>query len=596
MANSKAAPEANAISHDGIIGTKSSNQALDSIFDTKPDDPILLGQLRSQYIPSYQSGTDFSEKLRTTQAFLEAVDAQLDFHKEEITILQEIRHRAYADYKHYSALTAPVRSIPFEILREIFIWACCTVSIPLCLSGAPPGYVDMYSQVPRSALTPVLERMTLAHVCHGWRSVVLQECHELWSDLQFSFSFDEQWYPRDVDFAQAVLAWSTPSLLSVEFKVEHLWGFPEQSLALIDNSSAEHIFQLLVTQQHRWKHLRVPEDVLNLFHLDSKVLESLTVFRSSIEAGKRITPNLFDLHSLRKLSLEGIDPPKERILPHITDLGLELSATTYSFLRDTQLPKLTSLSLSSMIDDAKISDFSVRNLPTLQCLNLRYHNWGRYRNPSLRLAAPTLIQLSLHFETGNDCLARLGPSWLPIFPCLRSFRFTMKCCCEPSIEEFLKAMGYILRDMEHLKFLDIAFLHSWSVREDAGEDEWLSSNLLAWLLFNPPIDLNDKPRVLFPALESLKLSLPVHLIPVTKNVMTGLESRWAMGHFKWLSLMQAETQRINFQKVSLSYMEDDFEERLERLQTCGLGFLLNGEVAQFMGSDEGFEAWAMKSV
>ncbi|KAH8822480.1 hypothetical protein DL96DRAFT_1621195 [Flagelloscypha sp. PMI_526] len=596
MASSSVVPEANVVSRDGIVGKKSSDFALDVILDTKPDDLILLGQLRSQYIPSYQSGADFSEKLRTTQAFLEAVDAQLEFHKEEINILQEIRHRAYTDYKHYSALTAPIRSIPSEILREIFILACGTVSIPLCLSGASPQYDDIYNQVPQPAITPVLERTALAHVCHGWRSVVVQECHELWSDVQFSISLDERWNSRDVEFSQAVLAWSKPSLLSVEFTVEHLWAFPEQTLVLIDDSSVKCIFQMLVTQQHRWKHLHVPDDVLNLFHLDSKVLESLAVVRSSIGAGRMVAPNLFELHSIRKLSLQGIDPPNEKVLPHITDLVLGLSASTYSFLRDTQLPKLTSLSLSSIINDADISSFSAPNLPTLQYLNLRYLNWDRKRNPSLHLAAPSLVQLSLHFEMGNDCLARLGPSWLPIFPCLLSFRFTMKYCCEPSIEELLKAMGYILRDMEHLKFLDITFSHSWSVREDAGEDEWLSSNLLAWPLSSTPIDLGGKSRVLFPALESLKLSLPVHLIPVTKNVMSSLESRWAMGHFKWLSLMQAETQGINFQKVSLSYMEDDFEERLERLQTCGLGVLLNGEVAQFLGSDEGFEAWAMKSV
>ncbi|KAH8799581.1 hypothetical protein DL96DRAFT_872200 [Flagelloscypha sp. PMI_526] len=558
----------------------------DSDLETGPDDPVLLEQLRSRYIPSHYPGSDLSKTLHNAQVFIEALDAQLGFYNNEINIVQQLRRRAYAKYKHQASLAAPIRSLPSEILREVFTLVCGPEAIPLCPSSAFQKFDSYYRRAEEPEIFPLFKGVTLAHVCYHWRTLVLYDCPELWNSVYFILSFNEEWKTRDIEAAYSILEWSGSSFLSVKIEVWSVGDFPDYpDISLIHDSSVHAIFQLLVAQQQRWKTLSlVVPDVLDFFALASHTVTSVaTPGWPKVDRILR-TNALLDFPNLTRLSLQGTDPPQVwRLWSQITDLSMELSPDGCAFFHETKLPKLQTLSLTLV--DVYRPQIIIPTLPTLRSLSIKFSQSSQVY--SFPLKAPMIVQLSLELPILHGCLEGRE---LPDFPCLRSFQILVTSSVAWVIvtKQFLEDLRYLLRGMDLLTSLDITFSDYWSVSLN-----WYSSDLLAWLLSGTVLSKDGHESIIAPRLISLTLSLPVHLIRVTNEVVVALETRWKLGHFCSLDLRHVKNVE-NRSPAFLSYMEDDVEEKLERLQMDGCGVLVNGEAYELLGSEDGFEAWAMK--
>ncbi|KAF8901101.1 hypothetical protein CPB85DRAFT_1228015, partial [Mucidula mucida] len=124
-----------------------------------PRTPRVHHLLRSNYPPCEAELTDFRNVVEQFPRIIQDIDQRIDSVKEVLKSLHAARKQAESHVADAKSLIHPIRSLPNEILHEIF-----TYCVPRDADFIP---------VTVDSLDPRFAPWTLARVCHIWRELVI---------------------------------------------------------------------------------------------------------------------------------------------------------------------------------------------------------------------------------------------------------------------------------------------------------------------------------------------------------------------------------------------------------------------------------------
>ncbi|KAF8901115.1 hypothetical protein CPB85DRAFT_1228026, partial [Mucidula mucida] len=125
-----------------------------------PRTPRVHHLLRSNYPLSEAELTDFHIVVEQSPRITQDIDQRIACVKEAINTLYTARKQAESHLADAKSLLHPIRSLPNEILHEIF-----TYCVPSWETDFVPISVD--------SLNPRFAPWTLSRVCHNWRELVI---------------------------------------------------------------------------------------------------------------------------------------------------------------------------------------------------------------------------------------------------------------------------------------------------------------------------------------------------------------------------------------------------------------------------------------
>ncbi|KAJ7643759.1 hypothetical protein FB45DRAFT_823492 [Roridomyces roridus] len=241
-------------------------------------------KLNTNYVPSDSEVAQLQALLREPVAELARLDAI-------ISQLATQRASLQAAVDTHSALLSPIRRIPEDILREIFI---------SCLPGDHDAFMDV-TEAP----------MLLGHICGLWRRVG-HSTPRLWSSVYIPpWGFDPNYPPEDIErklatFLQAWLKRSKDCFLSISLVLPYLIGLPYLNG---DQSYPNIISKQLLGISTRIRHLKYKgpmQAFLPLLELSAEalpVLESISIDFVEYSPWVSVQSALFRVPTLRRLSL-----------------------------------------------------------------------------------------------------------------------------------------------------------------------------------------------------------------------------------------------------------------------------------------------------
>ena len=406
--------------------------------------PELLASTR---VASENEAIDVQDVLLETQYDLHQLDNEIDHVQAILTGLQKKRDTLERHLRAHSALLAPIRMLPWEILSEIFV----RIGLPL---QHPKR--QLYQQV----LLP-------GQVCRFWRTIALST-PRLWTDIVL----DLDW---DVDIAKTWM--SRSGTLPLSLKVE--WNYMYK-----DHLDA--VFEDVLNAGERWKYidtavLPAPDSATNFrgsfSSLETLILRTPTDIPLSTYNVFRNSPRLRILHiysAMTKDTLvlpwsqlteivihhcwidylidilgradnlvrcEAMIPPllSHMTLPHIVSNMRFLKVTSCEnnppFIDQVSLPSLLTLEyadLSELSPPPLLFGFLVRSQISLQKLVLTFHHMHpNHSGDILHILEmlPSLTELGLHyrctFGVNNAVLCRLtvlSATQEVLLPSLRVFK------------------------------------------------------------------------------------------------------------------------------------------------------------------------------
>ncbi|KAK0237716.1 hypothetical protein EDD85DRAFT_554694 [Armillaria nabsnona] len=246
-------------------------------------EPVLLPNALNSQI---------SEILRATRPFLETdrdwilqnievLEQQLSVYDALLNRIDEVRsemqsHRdaAQKSMAAYSSTLAPIRRLPSDILRSVFlevqIWLWWNPDQSKSNSASGPEVLD-FSQGP----------WKLSHVCGAWRDIVLSY-PQLWSRIVLEFGRSNGLVTtlrHKVPALQAALLRSAQQPLDIVFK---LWTVRCASPEITANEDAAvQAFPVILEESYRWRSIDA--------NLSITLLEQLKVVRGKIPCLESLT-------------------------------------------------------------------------------------------------------------------------------------------------------------------------------------------------------------------------------------------------------------------------------------------------------------------
>lgn len=254
--------------------------------------PDLLASTR---VASESEAVDVWNVLHETQYDLHQLDNEIDRVRAILMGLQKKRDTLERHLKAHSALIAPIRILPWEVLSEIFAQVLLATDGPLRRHPKRQLY--------RLALLP-------GQVCRLWRAIALST-PRLWSEITLDLN---SW---DVDIAKTWISRSgaLPLLLKVE------WNSPHQN-------HLNAVFEVILNACERWKCIDVAIlpifDSTTSFQGSFSLLETLTL--TNFAGHPPSTYNIFrNSPRLRTLHLHSAMTTGTLILPwsQLTELNIQ---------------------------------------------------------------------------------------------------------------------------------------------------------------------------------------------------------------------------------------------------------------------------------
>ncbi|PBK90107.1 hypothetical protein ARMGADRAFT_1032691 [Armillaria gallica] len=264
-------------------------------------------------LPPKVLNSQISEILRATRPFLdtdndwilqniEVLEQQFSVYDASLNRIDEVRSEVqrHRDAVHrslaaYSSTLAPIRRLPGDILRAVFLevqisqwWNRQELSGP---STEPPA-LD-FSQGP----------WELSHVCGAWRDVILSY-PQLWSRIALQFWTGRQAETLHLTLSalQAMILRSAQHPLDIAFDLEE------------HEDVATEVFPMILEESYRWRSMEL--------HLSLPLLEQLKLVRGRIPSifdyGNSVRPPRVRRGAARRYS----NGPSNFIFPlHITHLA-----------------------------------------------------------------------------------------------------------------------------------------------------------------------------------------------------------------------------------------------------------------------------------
>ncbi|PBK68770.1 hypothetical protein ARMSODRAFT_192552 [Armillaria solidipes] len=286
-------------------------------------------------LPPKALNSQISGILRATRPFLdtdrdqilqniEVLEQQLSVYDALLNRIDEVRlevqnHRdaVHKSMTAYSSTLAPIRSLPSDILRAVFLEVQISLWWNLELS-------ESYSDSEPQPLDFSQGPWKLSPVCGAWRDVVLSY-PQLWSRivLQFGILRPVEMLLKIIPALQAAILRSAQHPLDIVFK---LWNGAHEDAAV-------QTFDILIEESYRWRNmvLQIPLTSLEQMKMvRGKIpcLESLTVktmyipYLGSLEDSELpddVRSVFIDAPRLRKVILYQTPKPDDCMLPlHIT--------------------------------------------------------------------------------------------------------------------------------------------------------------------------------------------------------------------------------------------------------------------------------------
>ncbi|KAJ7593459.1 hypothetical protein C8J56DRAFT_498593 [Mycena floridula] len=313
--------------------------------------------LRENCHPYHSSSSDIPQLLSTAKDDLQRCNDEITKQQLYLVSLQKQRNILERHVQGYESLFSPIRKLPPEVLRQIFV--------VVCSRGSRLGHgVD-------------IPALTLAGVCSHW-GLVCSEIKELWSTI----IFDPEPYPRDPGHSPALrflLNKSDPHPLRLEI------------LGLVDTPSARGLLRALAAESNRWSELTVGIDI------DARLFNEFAVIRSRLPILRTLTlpygvPHLDCFKVAPLLDTLDIDPePEVPDLPWVQLRNLTLRATKRS------ISSIHFLSLCPALVSANLifpSQYNVESANIHLQSNLSFLTI-EVNQADLRVDLPLLSQLTL---------------------------------------------------------------------------------------------------------------------------------------------------------------------------------------------------------
>ncbi|PBK68773.1 hypothetical protein ARMSODRAFT_192686 [Armillaria solidipes] len=240
--------------------------------------------------------------------------------------MQSHRDAVHKSMAAYSSTLAPIRRLPSDILRAVFL----EVQISLWWNPEPS---ESYSDSEPQALDFSQGPWKLGHVCSAWRGIVLSY-PQLWSRIVLQFGTDNgpvTTLRHPLPTLQAAILRSGQHPLDIVFK---LWtGRCAGAEVTANEDAAVQAFPVILKESYRWKSLDVNLSITLLEQLKvvrGKIpcLESLTMktshypYLSAEELPEDVRSVFIDAPRLQKVILHPTRGPSDFMLPlHITHLA-----------------------------------------------------------------------------------------------------------------------------------------------------------------------------------------------------------------------------------------------------------------------------------
>ncbi|KAF9026148.1 hypothetical protein BDZ89DRAFT_1067817 [Hymenopellis radicata] len=265
---------------------------------------VLLERLRATNFPPTDEEISHVRHtiLPTVSDDISSIESKLASLRGVITSMEEERERLKNVQKRYSNLVSLHRTLPLEILSEIFLYTL-------------PGDSDS------NAFDASGSIWQLSHVCQRWRNVALS-LHSFWSTMDINFPQAAQ-HEGDVQRLEAVIQRSRQGLLDVSLSDDP--SDPQTS----NPSILKRILDIVLAESYRWRVLHLTDwgGDLNMLYasLHNRLprLEAVGLYCPPLELDEHSTVSVFkDCPRLTKLTLGGSMPGVEFPWDQITELDL----------------------------------------------------------------------------------------------------------------------------------------------------------------------------------------------------------------------------------------------------------------------------------
>ncbi|CAA7263646.1 unnamed protein product [Cyclocybe aegerita] len=346
----------------------------------------LTAMLHSSYVPSLQDRARVQESIDEVELAISAVDAERLRVHAALAELEGRRDQLEVTLATHQSIVAPIRSLPQEILREIFRFACA-------------GRIVQWPFHPTETSLPWF----LGRVCSYWRTTFLS-VQGLWAniDLIFNMKSPPKNMGKVLSFLGTVLERSGEELLTVSVTA--------------DGAGVDRILVALLYHSRRWADLslhveRLFEHYPPLFSLAKNSLPNLrrlhlSTSPSHVENVAVITNTVLDAFQtapkLREVAVSKIANPFRFVhlpwsqITHYTSKFNHFHEGEYVQML-AAMPKLVFFS-SERERVLEIGSSPPAELPHLKSLTVI--NKGMYMAKTLRcLLAPNLASLTINAIT-----------------------------------------------------------------------------------------------------------------------------------------------------------------------------------------------------
>ncbi|KAK0459924.1 hypothetical protein IW261DRAFT_1536146 [Armillaria novae-zelandiae] len=333
------------------------------VFPPEEDYSLALDILRAAR-PLFDGDRDWIlPDIARLEEQLPVYDTLLDRLYTALRVLQVHRDTIQSMSKEFSSTLAPIRRLPSDVLRSVF------GEIRSDLGGWRESY-------DRPTIKFMQDTLTLGHVCHSWRDIVVSS-PELWSHFRITFPSPSRDNPGRFPILRTILPLCGQFPLDVRFLSESR------------NPPGEDIeaFSSLLRERHRWRSafLQIPLDLLEQLRTSSgklAYLESFTVMVPCQLLDDRISPPghvshfFMDAPSLQKVILRATDCGSFVFPCQITHLAAFFSSIhnlhSYSLLEELHLEERESddFAFPHRITLPKVRRLSVSSLKMLRQLLL----------------------------------------------------------------------------------------------------------------------------------------------------------------------------------------------------------------------------------
>ncbi|KAL0575907.1 hypothetical protein V5O48_006080 [Marasmius crinis-equi] len=303
--------------------------------------------------------------------------------EENIRVLSAERDRLGGFVDTYKRILNPVRRLPGDVMREIF------------LASLDPGKEVYPGANQHDSLSPKKMPWTLGQVSRRWREAALS-CPSLWSFIGIEFpeiELTRAWSEGMGAQLGRQLRRSGTSMLSISLHSMHHWDAQAFSLLLT----------AICSHSSRWETLRVNLDLPQLHSLGTFIegeLPNLRRLRLSFERRLSslqlatinvfdIAPKLYDITIPATNGLERLPIPWSQITQFRSLTPAIPEMANYSFLQTP--PRLTSLFIRASVFDPTTTEVILPSLRvlTIDVLGLRNTSFverllGRINGPNLQ--------------------------------------------------------------------------------------------------------------------------------------------------------------------------------------------------------------------